>query len=161
MIRVWVAVIALCVVACSISVRVAAQCKPAEEKQTAEVRELWVTNWNARQLDNVVKLYATDAAYLTADGSRASGQSEIRASLEKQLGSKVSVHSLTLGCSGEVAYDSGTYTQDSGGTTISGATISGAPISGGGKHVEGNYLVVLKRESGKWLIVQHASTAKR
>ena len=65
-----------------------------------------------------------------------------------------------------------------GSTAMTGTTT----LSGGNKHVEGQYLVVLKHESGggvgvgsgvgagsgvgigggssKWLIVQHASTAK-
>jgi ketosteroid isomerase-like protein len=122
-----------------------------------------VTNWNAKQLDNVVKLYAADATYLPPDGSRIPGQHEIRAFLEKQIGSKVSVQSNTLDCSGDIAYESGTYTQDlAGGAAVAGNyTISGNwAMNAGGKHVEGNYLVVLKREDRKWLIVQHAATAK-
>jgi hypothetical protein len=113
------------------------------EKQLADVRGSWVKNWNEKQLDNVVRLYATHADLLLADGSRASGQDEIRASLGKQIGSKVEAHSIGIVCSGALAYDSGTYTQDSD-----------------GKRVEGNYLVVLIGASGNWLIMQHASTAK-
>lgn len=163
MTRFCVALIAICVLACSAPVRAAANCTPAEAAQIAEVRNSWVTNWNAKQLDNVVALYATDATYLPPDGTRVSDRTAIRAFLEKQIGSKVSVHSITLECSGEVAYDSGGYTQDlPGGMTVSGnVTISGnATMSGGGKRVEGNYLVVLKLEGGKWRIVQHAATAK-
>jgi uncharacterized protein (TIGR02246 family) len=143
------------------AVQAAAKCNAAEEKQISDLRTSWQTDWNAKQLEKVVNLYAPDAAFLPADGSRATGQNEIRASLEKQLGSKVLATSITLNCSGDLAYDSGTYTQDwtggiSGGMTISGGT----SISKMGKHVEGNYLVALKRGSGKWLIVQRASTAK-
>jgi uncharacterized protein (TIGR02246 family) len=161
MMRICVALVAVCALACSTAVRTAAQCKPAVEGQIAEVRNSWEKNWNAKLLDNVVKLYAADAAFLPADGSRASGQNKIRASLQKQIGSKVSVTSVTVDCSDDVAYDGGTYKQDwtggiSGGVTISG----GVSMTGMGKHIEGNYLVVLKRASGKWLIVQHASTAK-
>jgi hypothetical protein len=29
-----------------------------------------------------------------------------------------------------------------------------------GKHFDGSYLVVIKRENGKWLVVQHISTQK-
>ena len=141
--RCCAALIAVCVLACSTSVRAAAQCGPGVEGQIAGVRSSWVKNWNEKQLDNVVRLYATHAALLPADGTRASGQYEIRASLGKEIGSKVVAHSVGIVCSGGLAYDSGTYEQDSD-----------------GKHVEGNYLVVLVGANGNWLIMQHASTAK-
>jgi ketosteroid isomerase-like protein len=160
-----VALIAICAVACSAAIPAEAKCTAAEEAQIAEVRNSWVTNWNAKQLDNVVKLYAADATYLPPDGSRVSGQSEIRAFFEKQIGSKVEVHSRTLDCSSDIVADSGAYTQDlpgGGGVTVSGgATISGGvTMGGGGKRIEGNYLVVLRREGGKWLLARHAATAK-
>ena len=179
------ALIVVCALVCSTVVRVAALCTPAEKTQIADVRNSWKTNWNAGKLDNVVNLYATDAALLPPDGSRATGKAEIKASLQKQIGSKVEINSVSLDCSGEFAYDSGTYTQDfpGGGVTMTpGTTITpGTTLGGGSKHVEGNYLVVLKHESGgsviggkaaiggnaaiggggsRWLIVQHASTAK-
>jgi len=53
------------------------------------------------------------------------------------------VHSLAFACSDAFAYDNGTYQQ----------TANGQPI-------EGNYLVVLFWKDGKWMIMQHASTAK-
>lgn len=142
---------------------VAAECSSATNQQIAQVRDAWISAWNAGQLDNVTKLYAQDAAFLGADGSRATGQNEIRAAFQKQIGGKVSVQSVTLDCSGEISYDSGTYTEDiPGGATITGGvTITGGATITGNGHREGNYLVVLKRQSGKWLIVQHASTAKR
>ena len=123
------------------AIRVTAQC----EKQTADVRDSWVKNWNDGQLANVVNLYYGHADLLSADGSRASGKDEIRAALQKQIGSKVEVHGLALVCNGALAYENGTYRQ-----------------TANGQSVEGNYLVVLLFGSdGKWLIVQHASTAKR
>ena len=122
-----------------------AQCRPGGEKQIAEVRDSWVKNWNDGQLGNVVNLYYSHALLLTADGSRASGKDEIRAAFQKQIGSKVDVHSLGPAWSGALAYENGTYTQ-----------------TANGQSVEGNYLVVLLfGTDGKWLIVQHASTAKR
>ena len=62
-------------------------------------------------LDDLTKLYYSRAVLLPADGSRAEGQSEIRASLQKQIGSKVEVRSLGPACSGDLAYENGTYTQ--------------------------------------------------
>ena len=123
-----------------------AQCGHKVEQQVAEVRSSWVTNWNDGHLDNVVNLYDRHADLLAADGSRASGQDEIRASLQKQVGSgaKVEVHSVASFCSDTLAYDNGTYTQ-----------------TAKGQFAEGNYLVVLLWKDGRWLIVQHASTVKR
>ena len=77
------------------------------------------------------------------------GQSEIQAYLAKTIGSKVTVQSVSLKCSGDIAYDIGTYSQE----------VPGA-AAGEGKRVEGSYLVVLRRDIGKWLILAHASTAK-
>ena len=123
------------------AIGVTAQC----EKQIVDVRDSWVKNWNDGELGNVVNLYYSHADLLTADGSRASGKDEIRAALQKQIGSKVEVHGLGLVCNGALAYENGTYRQ-----------------TANGQSVEGNYLVVLLFGSdGKWLIVQHASTAKR
>ena len=139
--RQCVALIALCVVG---STAAWAACTSAEEKQIADVRSSWLSNWNTNQLDNVMKLYATDATYLPSDGSRVSGQSEIRAYMKNLIGSKDSVKSVALDCSGAMVYDSGTYTA----------------VGSDGKLVEGSYLVVLKRQNGKWLVVQHASTTK-
>lgn len=142
-----------------LSIQAVAQC----DKQIAQLRETWVEDWNAKNLDGVMTLYAPDATLLPSDGSRDTGQSEIRAVLEKQIGSKVSVQSVKIDCSGDLGYESGSYKQDLVGMQITGGIqiTGGTQITGGGaKHIEGQYLVVLKHESGKWLIAQHASTAK-
>jgi len=70
----------------------------------------------------VIKLYATNATYLSSDGSHISGQDTIRAYLQKLNGSKDSVQSVTLDCSGDIVDDSGTYTA----------------VSDDGKHPEGS-----------------------
>jgi uncharacterized protein (TIGR02246 family) len=126
------------------TIRGTAQCGPKMEKQVADVRSSWVRHWNEGQLGDVINLYYSDADLLAADGSRAHGQDEIRASLQKQIGSKIEVRSLAFACSDAFAYDNGIYTQTEN-----------------GQSVNGNYLVVLFWKDGKWLIVQHASTAKR
>ena len=138
------ALLSACVLLSLTAIQGTAQCGPEMEKQIADVRSSWVTGWNDGQLGKVVDLYHRDADVLAADGSRAHGQDEIRVSLQKQVGSKVEVHSLAFACSDAFAYDNGTYTQTENGQSI-----------------EGNYLVVLFWKDGKWLIVQHASTAKR
>ena len=128
--------IAVCAVVCSTSVLVVAQCNPAEKTQIEAIRNAWKTNWNAKQLDNVISLYATDAALLPSDGTRATGKTEIKAALQKQLGSTVAITSVSVDCSGEFAYDSGTYTSDV--PANSGMTLTGVG-GGGSKHIEGQY----------------------
>lgn len=142
--RFRIALLSVFALLCVTVTRVAAQCGPNMEKQIADLRESWVKNWNDGQLGNVVNLYYKYADLLEADGSRASGQEEIRTFLQKQIGSKIKVHSLAFACSDAFAYENGTYTQTEN-----------------GQSVEGNYLVVLVWKDGKWLIAQHASTAKR
>ena len=118
------ALLTVCALLFLTAIRGTAQgCGPKTEKQVADVRDSWVKNWNDGQLGNVVNLYYRYADLLAADGSRAHGQDEIRAALQKQIGSKVEVHSLGPVCSGELAYENGTYTQtkmaDPSGATIS------------------------------------------
>ena len=140
------ALISVCAFLSVTAIRGTAQCGPKMEEQVAAVRNSWVTNWNGGHLDNVVNLYDSHADLLAADGSRASGQDEIRASLQKPIASaaKVEVHSVRSACSKELAYDNGTYTQ-----------------TAKGQFAEGNYLLVLRWKDGQWVIVQHAATVKR
>jgi uncharacterized protein (TIGR02246 family) len=154
----------ICTIVCSVGLA-AAECNSTDKQQVNDVKSSWQTSWNAKNVDDLVKLYAADAVFLPSDGSRVNGVSEIKASFQAQIGSQISISSVKLDCSGEIAYDSGTYAQT-------------LPT---GKHIEGQYLVVLKRFSGgggmggkaaisgksamggggsRWLIVQHASTVK-
>jgi uncharacterized protein (TIGR02246 family) len=142
--RIRVALLSVCALLSLTAIRATAQCGPKMEKQIGDVRDSWVKNWNDQQLGNVANLYYKYADLLAADGSRAHGQDEIRAVLQKQMGSKVEVHSVAFACSDAFAYDNGTYTQTQN-----------------GQSVEGNYLVVLVWKDSKWQIVQHASTAKQ
>ena len=133
-----------CSVTCCLSVTARCQCEPNMEKQIAQVMNTWVEDWNEKRIDDLTKLYYSQAVLLPADGSRAEGQSEIRASLQKQIGSKVEVRSLGPAGNGCLAWENGTYTQTKN-----------------GQSVEGNYLVVLIWEGSKWLIIQHAWTVKQ
>jgi len=135
--------IAACMMACSTAVWAATPCTPDQEKQIKELREAWVSNWNAKKLDDIMNLYASDATYTPPDGTPISGKDKIRAYLEKQLGSQVSAESKTLDCSGgNTARDNGTYKEDfpGGGTTVLPNTTvlpKTTVIAGKGKHVEG------------------------
>src|SRR5271169_3713308 len=50
--------------------------------EIAKMRELWVTEWNLKQIYPIVAMYAPDAMFLTASGQRAVGQAAIRALFE-------------------------------------------------------------------------------
>ena len=142
--RFQAALLTVCALLFLTSIRAAAQGVPNVEKQIAQVMNTWVEDWNEKRIDDLTKLYYSQAVLLPADGSRAEGQSEIRASLQKQIGSKVEVRSLGLVTNASLAYENGAYTQTKN-----------------GQSVEGNYLVVLIWEGSKWLIIQQAWTVKQ
>ena len=79
------ALLTVCALLFLTSIRAAAQSTPGTEKQIAQVMNTWVEDWNERRIDDLTKLYYSHAVLLPADGSRAEGQSEIRASLQKQI----------------------------------------------------------------------------
>jgi ketosteroid isomerase-like protein len=119
------------------------------EKQIAQIMNTWVEDWNNKRIDDLTKLYYPHAVLLPADGSRADGQSEIRAYLEKQVGTKMELSSPGAGfiCLDNkgvptVAIESGTYKQ-----------------SGTAKTVEGRDLVLVVG-GPTWVIAQQALTAK-
>jgi len=126
------------------------------EKQIAQIMNTWVEDWNNKRIDDLTKLYwegeghaAPHSVLLPPDGSRADGHSEIRAYLEKQVGTKIEVNSpgsgfICLDNKGiaAVAIQSGTY-----------------KLSGTAKTVEGRYLVLLVG-GPTWVIAQQAFTAK-
>ncbi|MCM3901828.1 MAG: SgcJ/EcaC family oxidoreductase [Pyrinomonadaceae bacterium] len=117
--------------------------------EVARISELWAKEWSAKNLEAVIGLYAEDAVFLTATGSRVSGRTAIRDLFEKALAANTSdlrVHSKVTEQSGNLAYDSGEYEEA--------MTTGGVKRSG-----RGNYLVVFRR-SGKneWLIVEHMWT---
>lgn len=115
----------------------------------AKISEQWAREWSAGNLDAVIALYAEDAVFLTATGSRTTGRAAIRELFKKALAAQVSdlsVHSKVTEQSGDLAYDSGEYEE----TTTSG----GVKRTG-----RGNYLVVFRRDRRKqWRIVEHMWT---
>lgn len=86
-------IVVACSVASSLSVPARCQCGPTMEKQIAQVMNTWVEDWNEKRIDDLSKLYYSQAVLLPADGSRADGQNEIRAYLEKQVGTKMELNS--------------------------------------------------------------------
>jgi ketosteroid isomerase-like protein len=120
------------------------------ESEIAKARDLWVTEWNLRQINQVMALYAPDAMFLTASGERAVGQAAIRNLFESMRNSNMSnlrLHSLAVEQSGDLAYDSGSYRET-------------AALPDNPRHeIAGSYLAVYKLQpEGRWLIVQHVWT---
>jgi uncharacterized protein (TIGR02246 family) len=98
-------------------------------------------------------LYAPDAVFLTGTGDRISGRAAIRALFKSAMAahtSDLTPRSLVTEVSGNLAYDSGEYSE----------TIT--PASGvASSELKGNYLIVFKRQrNGKWLIIEHMWTDK-
>jgi uncharacterized protein (TIGR02246 family) len=121
------------------------------EDEIAKSRDVWVALWNTRQINQVLTLYAPDAMFLTASGERATGLFEIRYLFERMRNSNTSdlkLHSLAFEQSGDLAYDSGSYTET--------MALPDNPHH----EIRGSYLAVYKHQpDGRWLIVQHVWTA--
>jgi uncharacterized protein (TIGR02246 family) len=125
---------------------------PADgDKDLAKVGERWAKLWSEKQLDQLIELYAADAVFLTGQGARVTGRETIRALFKTALDSNnatLKVRSIVTEHSGNLAYDSGDYTE----------TLT--PISGGAtREGKGQYVIVFKRQpNGKWLIIEHVWT---
>jgi ketosteroid isomerase-like protein len=117
----------------------------------AALREQWVKELHDKQLDQMIAHYATDAAFLSPSGGRFTGPAAIRGLFKNVMDtvtSELTMHSLVTENSGDLAYDSGDYTE----TLV--------PAKGGpNQHFRGDYLIVFRRQKdGKWLIVQQVWT---
>ena len=122
---------------------------PQSASGVAKISEQWAKEWKAKNLDALMTLYAEDAVFMPATGSRVTGRNAIRELFEKALAvytSDVRVHSKVTEQSGQLAYDSGEYDETS--------TSGGVQRSG-----KGNYLVILRRDNkNQWRIVEHMWT---
>jgi uncharacterized protein (TIGR02246 family) len=122
------------------------------EKTLSGVCGQWAEYWRLKQLDKIVSLYAADAVFLTGTGDRISGRTAIRLIFEKAMAAHTSdlmPRSLVTEVSGNLAYDSGEYSE-----TITAAGVAKTEL-------KGNYLIVFKRQrNGKWLIIEHMWTDK-
>jgi type V secretory pathway adhesin AidA len=78
----------------------------------------------------------------------------------------VSLQSVTTDCLTEIGYETGTYSEtiaNRGSTLTGNATIVGNStiVGGAPKKLQGNYLVVIRKISGRWLIVELASVPQQ
>jgi uncharacterized protein (TIGR02246 family) len=123
----------------------------ASRIEPAKAADRWATYWRSQQLEPLVALYAEDAVFLTGQGDRFTGKSAIRDIFKKALEtnkSNLTVRSVRSEVSDNLAYDSGEYHE----------LIT--PIGGEKRELTGNYIIVFRKENGKWLIVEHAWTDK-
>jgi uncharacterized protein (TIGR02246 family) len=124
---------------------------PNDSDPIAKIRAEWATGMRNKQLEKVAMLYAEDATFLQPDGARLAGRAAIRDLCKTMMAtytSDLTFHSLVSERSGNLAYDSGDYTE----------TLT--KLSDGTKTTpHGTYLTVLKRQSnGAWLITQQVWT---
>ena len=117
----------------------------------ARMREGWVQDLRAKQLEPILKFYAPDAVFLQPTGERITGAAALRKlfqTIMSTFNSDLTLHSQNTEASDALAYDSGNFEETL--TTIA----TGAKIM-----AKGSYLIIYKRQpGGAWQIVQHAFT---
>jgi len=124
---------------------------PSAADDLARVRGQWAQELHDKQLDQIISLYAADAAFLSPNGGRFTGPTEIRGlfkTIMDTVTSNITFHSIAMESSGDLAFDSGDYTE----TLV-------PTKSGPDQHYKGDYLIVFRcQKDGHWLIVQQVWT---
>lgn len=116
-------------------------------KEIASISELWAREWSARHPETVLALYADDAVFYAPDRGRVSGRAAINDLFNLMQGMvipSIAMHSTRSQIAGALAYDSGTFEE----------TLT-MKADGSKQNYHGTYLIVLRREAGKWLIIEH------
>lgn len=118
---------------------------PADDAAIREIAERWKDGYNDGQAAGVASLYTEDAYYLTQHFATGivHGRDAIQAYVQHGVNAKYhidSIQTIALTCSGDFAYSVTRYESTNGGEKAFGVNI-----------------VVLKRISGRWLIVAHES----
>jgi len=132
----------------------APQAQPGNSKvadDLANLRGQWAQELHDKQLDQIIALYAPDAAFLAPSGGRFTGQAEIRGlfkTIMDTVTSNITFHSIATESSGDLAFDSGDYSE----TLV-------PTKNGPDQHYKGDYLIVFRHQKdGQWLIVQQVWT---
>jgi len=109
----------------------------------AMIREDWVQDLRGKKLEPILNFYAADAAFLQPNGERITGAAALRALFQNIMAafkSDLTLHSLKLEASGNLAYDSGEFEE----MLTNNAT--GAKIES-----KGSYVIIYKRAAnGGW-----------
>jgi ketosteroid isomerase-like protein len=120
----------------------------------AGLRDQWAKDLHAKHIDDSLAQYAQDADFISDQG-RTHGMAALRqlfTTITTTLDSDLTFTSQRVEVSGDLAYDSGTYTE----TLLTRAT-------GKTQHMAGDYLTVYRRtQAGNgnavWLIVEQVWT---
>jgi uncharacterized protein (TIGR02246 family) len=116
----------------------------------ANVQQLaddWKAAFQAKDADKIAALYSSDAIWINAEGTF-HGSSEIKAELKKMIDRGDGVDEITTTKSvhfGSIAYSEGTY--------------SGSAPDKSGKQSPGagSWVVSMRQDNGKWMLVAHTS----
>lgn len=123
----------------------------ATQATVVTIREAWVKNLHTKQLEPILKFYATDAVFLQPTGERITGSTAIRTLFQNIMAtfdSDLILHSQNFETSGNLAFDSGDFQE----------TLT-AIASGSKSNAKGSYLIIFKRQlNGTWLILQQVFT---
>jgi ketosteroid isomerase-like protein len=117
----------------------------------AQVSADWSRDWQAKNLEAVLSLYAEDAVFMDADGSRVAGKPALRKFFEsvlKQYSAQPSLHSVDNSSSGDLGYDWGDYSE----------VVTPVATPDRAIRTSGTYLVILKKVAGHWLIAEQMWT---
>jgi ketosteroid isomerase-like protein len=117
----------------------------------AGLRHAWESSLRTRHLDASVALYAPDSVFVLADGSRHQGRNAIRmlyGGAMRMYLSDLHFHSLASYAAGDLAYDSGHWTE----------TLT-LRSSGKIKKSTGSYMTVYRYINDRWLIVEQVWTS--
>jgi uncharacterized protein (TIGR02246 family) len=128
-----------------------AQSKPVNSPEIARLRAEWVKDLHTKQLDQIAALYAEDAEFLLATGTRVSGRAAIRELCKNVMAtmtSDITLHTATSERSDNLAYDSGDYSETL--TSVADGTIT---------PYKGTYVMIFRRQSnGAWVIAEQVWT---
>jgi ketosteroid isomerase-like protein len=146
-----VAFLVFITIAPTISPTTAAPAHASTLMTLAKIRETWVLDLRTKQLEPILKFYASDAVFLQPNGDRITGAAAIRTLFRNIMAAfdcDLTLQSQNLETSGDLAYDSGDF-QESLTTIATGARIS----------TKGSYIIIYKRQpDSTWQIVQHVWT---
>ena len=116
-----------------------------------KLRQEWTQDLHEKRVEASTALYSPDGVFIQPDGTRVKGSAAIHNLYQKitsTFDSDLNFSSERVEISGNLAYDSGTYTE----TLVTRAT-------GKSMLTKGSYLTVYRRgKNGNWKIVEQAWT---
>jgi ketosteroid isomerase-like protein len=115
--------------------------------EISAISTLWAREWTARHPDTVLALYADDAVFHAPDHGRIAGRAAINdlfRLMQSTVIPSITLHSTRSQIAGNLAYDSGEFQE----------TLT-MKADNSTRQYHGTYLMVFRREAGKWLIIEH------